>query len=98
MLRFAPGKNVPQKTAGRIDALRRFIHENLASLRFSVNLRFYIYYNNLSKKAKPRFCLFPPICRKAYGKKVNVRDFIIGKPLNIAHGGKKRRLVGRFFP
>ena len=41
---------------------------------------------------------YPPICRKAYGKKVNVRDFIIGKPLNIAHGGKNRRFVGKFFP
>ena len=44
------------------------IHENLTVLRFSVRLRFNIYYNNLSKKAKPRFCLFPSICRMAYGR------------------------------
>ena len=34
-------------------------------------------FNNHSKKAKPRFCLFPPICRMAYAGKVKPRDFVI---------------------
>ena len=35
-----------------------------------------------SKKAKPRFCLFPSICRKAFAGKVKPRDFVICVPLN----------------
>ena len=74
-----------------------FVHENLASLRFSVSLRFYIF-NNHSKKAKPRFCLFPPICRRAFGKRVNFLPFIMCVPLKRQKRGRNRRFVGRFLP
>ena len=42
--------------------LRRLVHENLAVLRFSVNLRFYIF-NNYSRKQNDAFALRTPICK-----------------------------------
>ena len=38
------------------------------------------HYNNHLKKAKPRFCLFPSICRTAFEERVNLRDLIICVP------------------
>ena len=75
--------------------LRRLIHENLASLRFSVSY-LDIFYNNLSrkenhyfdnfsKKAKPRFCFFHSIWQSlALRKGCSCGILIICVPLIIA--------------
>ena len=48
----------------------RPVHENLGELSHALSRENMVLYfnNNLLKKAKPRFCLFPSICRKAHGK------------------------------